>query len=61
MTRLLASASVISGLVVAVLGLLVAFGVHITPDQHTAIEGVVAAILVVLGAWFHPDVPVGKR
>lgn len=59
MTKLVASASVILGLVTSLLTLASAFGLHITPDQHTAIQGVIAAALTVLGLWFHPDVPVG--
>lgn len=59
LTKIIASASAISGLVVAVLVLLVAFGVNITPDQHTAIEGLVAAIMIIVGTLLHPDIPVG--
>lgn len=40
----------IVGLVVALLALLVAFGVDITTEQQTAIVGIVTAILIVLGA-----------
>lgn len=40
----------IVGLVVAVLALLVAFGVQISTEQQTAIVGAVTAIIVVLGA-----------
>lgn len=58
-SKILASATLITGLVTAILTLLTAFGVTITPDQHTAIQGVVAGVLVVAGAWFHPDVPIG--
>lgn len=61
MNTLLASASALSGLVVAGLTLATAFGATITPDQHTAIEGLVAAVLVILGLWFHPNVPGGAE
>lgn len=59
MNALLASTSAISGLVVAILTVATAFGAHITPDQHTAIEGLIAALLVIVGLWFHPSVPGG--
>lgn len=38
------------GLVVAALGLAVAFGVHVTDDQQKAIVAAAEAVLVILGA-----------
>jgi hypothetical protein len=57
--KIIANATLLTGLVTAFLALLVAFGVDITPDQHTAILGAVGAIVSLLGALAHPDIPVG--
>ena len=40
--------ALLSGLVLAVLGLLLAFGVNVTQSQTAAIMGVVGAILAIL-------------
>lgn len=61
MKRILATLGVLVGGLDSVLALLVAFGVHITPDQHTAIASVSGLLLLVVGAWLHPDVPVGNK
>jgi hypothetical protein len=42
--------AVVVGLVVAVLTLVVAFGVPISADQKAAVVGVVGAVLTLLGA-----------
>ncbi len=59
MTKVLAALAIIVGGLDSILQLAVAFGVHVTPDQHTAIAAVSGLLLLVLGVWFHPDVPVG--
>lgn len=61
MSKLVAAIGIVVGGADAVFTLLVAFGVHITPDQHTAIVGVAGLALLVLGVWFHPAVPVGNK
>lgn len=60
MSKLLAALGIIVGGADTVFALLVAFGVNITPDQHTAIAAIGGLLLLVLGVWFHPAVPVGK-
>ena len=42
--------AVITGLVVAVITLVVAFGIPISDDQRSAIVGLVGAVLAILGA-----------
>jgi len=59
-TKVLAVLSVIVGGLGVILTAAVAFGVNITPDQHTAIVGLGSLLLVVAGAWLHPSVPVGN-
>lgn len=43
-----------------VLSLLVAFGVNITPDQHTAIIAVGSLLLLILGVFLNPSIPLGS-
>ena len=57
--KLVAVLGVVVGGIASVLTLLTAFGVDITPDQHTAIQSVAGLVLLVVSAWFHPDIPVG--
>lgn len=59
MTKFLAALAIILGGADAVFSLIVAFGGHISPDQHTAIVGVGGLALLVLGVWFHPSTPIG--
>lgn len=61
MAKFFAALGIIVGGIDAILQLGVAFGLHITPDQHTAIGTVAALALVVLGVWFHPSVPIGNK
>lgn len=58
-TKILAVLSVLVGGAGTVLSLLVAFGVDITPDQHTAIVAAGSLLLLVVGAMLHPSVPIG--
>lgn len=60
MTKLLAVLGVILGSAATFLSVAVAFGAHITPDQHTALLSVVGVLTTILGLWLHPNVPVGK-
>jgi uncharacterized membrane protein len=60
MDKLVANVTLLLAALGALLTLLIAFGVQISPDQHTAIVGFASAALAVLGVWFHPDIPVGK-
>lgn len=60
-TKVLAVLSVLVGGAGVILTALVAFGVNITPDQHTAIVGLGSLLLLVVGAWVHPDIPVGAK
>jgi len=59
MDKVLAAAAIVVGGAGSIFSLLIAFGVNITQDQWTAINSVVSLLLLVLGVWFHPDVPVG--
>jgi formate-dependent nitrite reductase membrane component NrfD len=58
-TKVLSVLSVIVGGLGVILTALVAFGVNVSPDQHTAIVGLGSLLLLVVGAWAHPDIPVG--
>jgi hypothetical protein len=57
--RLLGVLSVIVGGAGTILSLLIAFGVDISPDQHTAIVAAGSLLLLIVGAVLHPDIPVG--
>jgi hypothetical protein len=57
--RIGATLSIIAGGFASIMQLLVAFGVNISPDQHTAIGAVVGLMLLVSGVWLHPDIPIG--
>lgn len=59
MSKLLAVLGILLGSAATFLGVAVAFGLHITPDQHTALLSVVGVLTAILGLWFHPDVPGG--
>lgn len=58
MSKVVAALGIILGGAGSIFSLLVAFGVHITQDQWTAISSVASLSLLVLGVWFHPDIPV---
>lgn len=60
MTKLFAALGIIVGGLDTILQLAVAFGAHVTPDQHTAIASASGLLLLVLGVWLHPSIPVGN-
>jgi hypothetical protein len=57
--RILGVLSVVVGGLGTLLSLLIAFGVDVTPDQHTAIVAAGSLLLLIVGAVLHPDVPIG--
>lgn len=59
--KIVAAIGILVGGIAVIFELLVAFGVNITPDQQTAIAAVAGLVLSVLGVWFHPSTPVGKK
>jgi hypothetical protein len=59
MTKLVAVLGILLGAGATILSVLVAFGVNITPDQHTALLAAGGVLLTILGLWAHPDIPVG--
>ncbi len=59
-TKIFAALSILVGGLGTVLSVLVAFGVDVTPDQHTAIVAAGSLLLLVAGVWLHPSVPVGN-
>lgn len=61
MSKILAALGIIVGGASSIFSLLTAFGVDITPDQHTAIVAVAGVLMLVLGLWFHPAVPIGEQ
>lgn len=61
MGKVLAALGILVGGLGVIFALLGAFGVNITDDQQKAIAGVASLVLLVLGVWFHPDVPVGVK
>ena len=58
-SKIFAALGILVGGLESLLALAVAFGAHITPDQHTALGSVSGLLLLVIGLWFHPAVPVG--
>lgn len=59
--KVVANATLLIGLLDEVVTLLIAFGVHVTPDQHTAITGVLGGVLTIVGLLVSPAVPVGPK
>lgn len=61
MKKILASGGLILAAVGAVIALLKAFGVPIDDTQSAAITAVVSAVLGLVAAYFHPDIPLGPK
>lgn len=59
--KVLATLTVLVGGLGSVLGLLAAFGVDLSKAQDEAIIGVAGLVLLVLGSWFHPSIPLGQK
>lgn len=57
--KIIALVGIVVGGIGTVLALLEAYGLDISPAQEEAIAGVASLVLLALGAWFHPNVPVG--
>lgn len=57
--KIFATLTILIGGAATILAALDAFGVDITADQNKAIEAVLGVVLMIAGAWFHPDVPIG--
>ena len=57
--RIVSIVGIVVGGTSTILQLLVAFGVAITDAQMSAIGGVAGLVLLIVSAWFNPDVPVG--
>ena len=60
-TKILAVLGVLVGGLGVILTALVAFGVNVSPDQHTAIIGLGSLLLAIVSAYLHPNIPVGNR
>ncbi len=60
-TKIFAALSILVGGLGTVLSLLIAFGVNITPDQHTAVLAAGSLLLLIAGVWLHPSIPVGVK
>jgi hypothetical protein len=61
MSKTVAALAIVVGGAASIFELLVAFGVHLTQHQQTAIATVAGLGLSVLGVWFHPSTPVGPQ
>lgn len=61
MLKILANSTLLLGLVSAVIGLLVAFHVNLTDAETGAIMGVFSAVLLLLGAYYSPNIPGGAK
>lgn len=59
--RILGVLSVIVGGLGTILSLLIAFGVNVSPDQHTAIVAAGSLLLLIVGVLVHPDIGVGVK
>lgn len=60
MSKVLAALAIIVGGLGSVFALLTAFGVSVSDAQEKGIGAVGALFLLVLGVWWHPDIPVGE-
>lgn len=60
MSKILAAFGILIGGLSVVYDLLAAFNIYDLSDaQQGAIGGVAGLLLLLLGVWFHPNVPVG--
>lgn len=57
----MAALAIFVGGLATVFELLSAFGVDVTQNQQTSLAAVSGLILLILGVWFHPDIPVGSQ
>ena len=61
MTKVLAALGIIVGSISVLDDFLSAFGIYdLTDAQNGALAGLAGLLLLVLGLWFHPSVPVGE-
>lgn len=61
MTKILAALAIGVGGIDTVLNLLGAFGVDLSDAQRGAIGATASLLLLVVGVWFHPSVPLGVK
>lgn len=57
--KIVATAGIVVGALGSLVQLLVAFGINVSPDQHTAMASVGGVLLMVMGVWLHPNIPLG--
>ena len=61
MKHLAATLAIFLGSVATIFNLLDAFGVDLSEKQQGAISDAAGLALIALGAWFHPEVPIGRQ
>lgn len=59
--KIVASVGILVGSIAILLQLANAFGADLSSDQQDAIASVAGVVGVLVAAWFHPAVPVGKQ